>query len=77
MTRQIEMLRCWGDNTWDTAFQDIPVETPEGDIDIVAIDAHISELVQAKKDVAHVAVYHIPEVEETADLHADDDEGNM
>jgi hypothetical protein len=69
--RQIEMLRCWGDHTWDTGFQDIPADTSEGDIDTVAIDAHISELVQAKKDVAHVAVYHIP------DLHADDDEGNM
>jgi hypothetical protein len=56
-TRSIEMIRCWMNGTWDTAFQNIPANTPEGDIDRVAIDAHISELQQAKLEVAHVAVY--------------------
>lgn len=62
--RQIEMLRCWMDNTWDTGFQDIPADTPEGIIDQVAIDGHISELQKSKLEVAHVAVYNIPEMME-------------
>jgi hypothetical protein len=65
-TRQIEMLRCWGDHTWDTDFTEIPANTPEGDIDRVAIDGHTSEIFKAnpKRDLVQTTVYHIPEIEE-------------
>jgi len=65
-TRKIEMYVGYLDNTWATHMIEIPADTPEGDIDRVAIDATISEMTHEKKtEIAFCGVYHLDVATET------------
>lgn len=63
--RTIEMLLAWDDYTWSTDYVEIPADTPEGDIDRVAVDAAISEIGRSGSGdiLVLAAVYNIPEIE--------------
>lgn len=63
--RTIEMLLAWDDGTWTTRFLDIPADTPEGEIDRVAVDAAITKVTRSDfgDTLVLAAVYNIPEIE--------------
>jgi hypothetical protein len=60
-TRPIEVYRCWSDHTWDTAFVDIPRNTPDDRIAEAAEAAVLRGLSPGICDLAFVGIYHVPE----------------
>lgn len=69
LTRRVEIYRLWpnsgGDTgSWDTAFVEIPINTPESLIPDVAAKAHHAYLTRMGQDVAGVGFYHLPPLDD-------------
>lgn len=78
-TRPVEVGVCiqgaGNGGTWFTHIVDIPASTPEAGIEAAAVQAYQeTEYAQSGEDIiAHVFVYHVPELEDDGD--EDDDAG--
>lgn len=78
-TREVEVARAWSGNQgdrgeWDTYFYDIPIDTPEDQIEAVALKVAAEEIAQnttANDHLQHLWIYSIPDLEEGAE---DDEE---
>jgi len=73
--RAVELYRLWphgsGDaGSWDTAYEYIPINTPEDKIAAVAIATHLAYLERMQQTVADVGVYHIPPLDDVIE-HTD------
>jgi hypothetical protein len=68
-TRPVEVFRCWpegeGDQgSWDTAIQDVPIDTPNEDIGEVAAAAHLIYLRLHNQHPVAVGFYNLPPIED-------------
>ncbi len=63
-TRQIEMYA--GDNSsyWWTDLIEIPADTPEEEVERVALEVYYQELSKKGAEIAIMGVYCVPEFEE-------------
>jgi len=73
LTRPVEVYRLWpeggGDRgSWDTAYVEIPRDTPEDQIALVAAERHHAELVLHRQAVVSVGFYNLPPLEEGEDI---------
>ena len=70
--RPVELYRLWpnagGDvGTWDTAYEYVPINTPESRLEEVAIALHRAHLQRQQQDVAGIGVYSILPNDELGD----------
>jgi len=64
--RHIEMYVGYLNHTWDTVFVEIPLSTPEEEIEKVATDKAISLFYNnpnTDDEVAFIDVYNVPEID--------------
>ena len=62
-TRNIEIYTGYHDNTWDSYYVEIPADTPENDIEKVAIGIEENNLNQKGVIVAFIGLYSIPSID--------------
>jgi hypothetical protein len=58
MSREVEYYRLWNDHTWDTAYVEIPADTPEEQIE-QAVRAAIDKLAWKRDAPVITGIYHI------------------
>jgi hypothetical protein len=68
--RQIEVIRCWDDSTWDTDFVEIDYNPDMSDSELrAAAEAAVFEALSGSADLpVFIGIYNIPEDVEEDDI---------